>query len=172
MSPLFSTSAAAILLLHWPGVAVVIAILVVLVVLIAGPAWLSRIKDPLLEAAIDAFILATCWAMLASDLAKRWQSAEIDAVGLTAPVRFPLLLLYTAALVVGWAYALSRRFRCVRLPAWWVPAYVLLVLGPGAWFCANRLRESTSYLLLFSLQLPVLVAYVWSFRSRAKARTN
>ena len=107
-------------------------------------------------------LYATYWlGRLAIELARRWQAADMSQT--TAA-----LCMYASVAIVVWTLIVMRWLQYVRWPRWWAFPYVILVLCPGAWLLAQRVRRGVDSAVLFMLQLPIVIVSAWYVHSRAK----
>ena len=86
-----------------------------------------RTADPMVESfgqtvttAMDGFVFCNTFALLAADLAIRWQASNLDGASLASIVtEFPTRCLATAALVAFAMYVQARGFHgCIGRGGW------------------------------------------------------
>jgi hypothetical protein len=111
-------------------------------------AFATRAKDPMpglfgwtMTAAMDAFIFAYPIAILAIEIARRWQSSDLGLGVIGIVGLFPLRCLLTLGVIAVWVYRFMQWFRYIGWPQAWGLAYVLLILFPWTWVFAIEFRS-------------------------------
>ena len=122
---------------------------------------------PTLTALLSSLTFTLFMAMMAVDMARRWQSS---AATLNAVTQYPTRFLFTLAIIALWTYGLMRFFGFIGWPRWWVLPYVFLILCPWAWIFAYRIEKGGDFMALALLRSPVIVAYVRRIRNRGKRK--